>query len=53
MHPIWEISNTEIVDFIINDDNTITITALKHGSVIVKFGEIECNITIIVGGDIK
>ena len=44
--PIWEISDEEIVDVTINDDNSITIKALKSGAVNIKNDGIECNITI-------
>ncbi len=44
--PIWEISDEEIVDVTINDDNSITIKALKSGAVNIKYDGIECNITI-------
>lgn len=44
--PIWEISDEEIVDVTINDDNSITIKALKSGAINIKYDGIECNITI-------
>lgn len=44
--PTWEISDEEIVDVTINDDNSITIKAIKSGVVNIKYDGIECNITI-------
>lgn len=47
MHPIWEIDNEECVSFIVNNDNSITLTALKEGTVKVRFDGIGCTITIV------
>ena len=47
MHPIWEIDNEECASFIVNNDNSITLTALKEGTAKVRFDEIECTITIV------
>ena len=46
IHPIWEFSNKEIIDVVVNDDNSITISALKSGIVNIKYDGIECEITI-------
>ncbi len=46
IHPTWEISNRELIDVIINDNNSITITALNSGIVVIKYDGIECTITI-------
>lgn len=46
IHPTWEISNKELIDVIINDNSSITITALNSGIVNIKYDGIECTITI-------
>lgn len=44
--PIWELDNKELVDVVFNDDNSITITALKPGVVNIKYDVITCKINI-------
>lgn len=46
INPIWEISNKELIDVIINDNNSITITALNCGIVDIKYDGIQCTIII-------
>ena len=44
--PIWELDNKDLVDVVFNDNNSITITALKPGVVNIKYDVITCNINI-------
>lgn len=44
--PIWELDNKDLVDVAFNDNNSITITALKPGVVNIKYDVITCNINI-------
>ena len=46
IHPIWEIIDDNNVSYIINQDNSLTLTALKAGSVIIKYDGIERTIKI-------
>lgn len=46
VRPIWEISNNELVSYVINNDDSITITALKPGMVILNYDGFECQLKI-------
>ena len=47
IQPIWEIDNEELASFVINNDNSITLKAIKPGNVKVSYDGIECSISII------